>query len=929
MVRKPMLIKIIKRTVYGLIITLALYGMGVAWNFVFGAEKGPSGKDTGYQFELPSGYKGAANLTPLGAGTDDQVYLTADELDSYLKAVGRTDIAVPTVEELAQALEASFNSLADNVSVLEDGQFSRTGGADSEKDLADLSDTALEIVILDKIAQNLANSLNSLQTLSFEDDKLKAYQEELSQYTSGILSVVNSARTALENNEITSVRYFKPLASVAVDPPPPPPDIDDGDISDDLQEVIDQISDLIDTVKELIDLINSDLIDLLRKLLEGALSRNDLNAFFDKLQKHELANIEAAREDVNKLINEVMLELKEQPLLIDSLEFGTLLRSKGITRIVADDAVCGAFGFRVNDECVQIRKEGRIIVNPDDYLFEEPLQKARHFAYCFFAPWRHFPFGDEYTPGLGIENRAQDIADLIASGSNNVCPEPSFTQPLTSDDYKKFHVRADIPTDAYGCDPRETTNCVNKCSSAYICRRMAENAGGDPFSDQLCQSDQIRNIMRQSLLNGLARKKNKVVNSPPYTWYTKNRCEVLLGTFVNTTNAVGAILRNTEKSLGDESAIAQVQPNLEMSLGFKVDWDWGEFLKAFDPKNQPASVFSYAQSAVQSIVQDYKKNREVQFIAGQGLRPAQYIIGLKDYKPERYKEYLQWLYARECRGEDLPAGEGTPVNTSSCPDYPGGKPPPDGDYYFFTTEDIIAPAVILREKIAAAMQAQFDLTQKAFKLNPSPEHILPSTREICPGGWIFNSESDTYACKKGIFNRDIGKLPAPFEDEANYADLSKAAPEYLKYVNQGLLEPGTRAPGRLREYNYPDTVYGSGRGSLDEIVPPGGTPRVPGQKATVIRLRDKATINNYFRDVAQLYDQPLSKVLKEWFESDLCRAFYRSKGACEADSANVGRDPIQGYIGATTCKWTVVNNYADPDYPGYCSGDPFQVITNN
>lgn len=56
------------------------------------------------------------------------------------------------------------------------------------------------------------------------------------------------------------------------------------------------------------------------------------------------------------------------------------------------DPMC-LYGVRTNDgECIVIKLEGRIITNPDDFLFEEPIQKARDFLYCYFGAWRHYPW---------------------------------------------------------------------------------------------------------------------------------------------------------------------------------------------------------------------------------------------------------------------------------------------------------------------------------------------------------------------------------------------------------------------------------------------------------------------------------------------------------------------------------------------------------
>lgn len=170
-------------------------------------------------------------------------------------------------------------------------------------------------------------------------------------------------------------------------------------------------------------------------------------------ESYDLAKIMKAREDVNKLIFEAFSELRSEPLLIEFQQINQAcgitsgaplptnkpgftsgefpegkclfytqvqeyLRSRGLEIVsqpfnpsglsgpaVDKSAVLGAiergddplclYGVRTNDgQCITIKLEGRIITNPDDFLFEEPVQKARDFLYCYFGPWRHFPWGE-------------------------------------------------------------------------------------------------------------------------------------------------------------------------------------------------------------------------------------------------------------------------------------------------------------------------------------------------------------------------------------------------------------------------------------------------------------------------------------------------------------------------------------------------------
>src|SRR3989338_1738204 len=135
----------------------------------------------------------------------------------------------------------------------------------------------------------------------------------------------------------------------------------------------------------------------------------------------ELAKIEKAREDVNKLNFEVQRELTGQGVIIEAKD-------------------------PVTNQKYTIKKEGRIITNPDDFFFEEPLQKARDFTYCYLAPWKHFALDSndqQYCDELGLEDdqcTTSKICELIPSETPNgitQCPSDiirdQIKQQLLSD----------------------------------------------------------------------------------------------------------------------------------------------------------------------------------------------------------------------------------------------------------------------------------------------------------------------------------------------------------------------------------------------------------------------------------------------------------------------------------------------------------------
>ncbi len=117
----------------------------------------------------------------------------------------------------------------------------------------------------------------------------------------------------------------------------------------------------------------------------------------------ELQKIEKAREDVNKLILSVQQELKD----------------RGTVRNITDP---------VTKADMVIFQPGRIIHNVDDFLYEEPIQKARDFLYCVFGgnltvrpslgldplgpppnnTWIIYPWGKTRAESLELQKKLRD-----------------------------------------------------------------------------------------------------------------------------------------------------------------------------------------------------------------------------------------------------------------------------------------------------------------------------------------------------------------------------------------------------------------------------------------------------------------------------------------------------------------------------------------
>lgn len=142
----------------------------------------------------------------------------------------------------------------------------------------------------------------------------------------------------------------------------------------------------------------------------------------DFITSFELAKTEQARADVAKLIRDTLNELKGEgnviPLYNEDIKtIAAYLKDKGIKINLTDqnkDENC-VTGIRLdNGDCVIIKKESRIIRNVDDFLNEEPIQKARHYVNCALGRWKDFPFAaaDEESGRIRDEMRKEFLLKL-------------------------------------------------------------------------------------------------------------------------------------------------------------------------------------------------------------------------------------------------------------------------------------------------------------------------------------------------------------------------------------------------------------------------------------------------------------------------------------------------------------------------------------
>lgn len=249
-----------------------------------------------------------------------------------------------------------------------------------------------------------------------------------------------------------------------------------------------------------------------------------------ELKAFELAKIEKAREDVNKLIQETIKELKDQPLvitdasnLIDNLartNVQKILRLNGLSvegqLVTLVAGIACPTGILVNaepgsssPECWVIKQSSRVVENLDDYLYEEALQKSRDAIMCLLAPWNHWPLG-EYngevvTTNVNGSTTPTYIDDFIFGRNLGFCDET-----------------APFPYDV------QRTTTLNECSTQYICAIARRQAGLRPdmfsphfedYKQKLCPSDRIKEDLKREFLTSLMRKHRAIEFMPPEIWY--------------------------------------------------------------------------------------------------------------------------------------------------------------------------------------------------------------------------------------------------------------------------------------------------------------------------------------------------------------------------------------------------------------------------
>ena len=417
---------------------------------------------------------------------------------------------------------------------------------------------------------------------------------------------------------------------------------------------------------------------------EYSLHSTLLQKQLDTEASRELARVEKARNDVNRLVASVYDELRTTQIKLPD-ENAKILQSMGIavndpqkTSASGSEFCRASYETQVDIEgvsqCLAVQQEARIITNIDDYIFEEPIRKAADFLFCYLGDWRHFP--------IDYINSADNCENLI--GKEN-CSEQDIISKL----------------DSLGKD-RNNKFINGEIGITEVCDAMRDL----PDKGIKCSADIIRDIIKYNTLNQISRKDRTFTLMPPQTWYTPERCKIIES--VLTTSDTCDINKDQSpscetpykknlKRMSNNKDSIYGNPTLKLTPDNDPLWSFDKVLESFQvSENSVTGLQDKALNQALKIINDYTELNKIQYQTGKGLRPSTYIIGFKDYLDSETFTILQ---------EDKIF---TPL-----PTYWKNKNP-QGQYFFFDTGIVISPTVILLNKLESAIQAQFDLARDTF-----------------------------------------------------------------------------------------------------------------------------------------------------------------------------------------------------------------------
>ena len=371
----------------------------------------------------------------------------------------------------------------------------------------------------------------------------------------------------------------------------------------------------------------------------------------------ELQKIEKAREDTAKLFQEVQEELQDFGQAFD-------LEKVGASDERLEGTGAGLFQTGENPLFISPLKGNRIINDPLEFLNGEPMMAARIVAACIM----NYSIWDQEGKTLWDDSRIDGaIRTALLDG---------------------------VEKESYGRDPEASVLNLKRAKAKLLTTLQFGDwpfyagTGGSPL--QLEEPVGLRDSV------------SALFNSESFaTVYP--RCDASMKTLRLDTPISAAVkileglghssLDPSTPREGSELATPAAKAAMIRSMLFLTtlprniigvrDATWEEISEAFGAKTAMAArdVAALAYQAANSTAIRIAKLRELQFLAGQGIRPEN-------------------LYLTQ----NEPASSCPPELPGLCREY----------RIELNTEYVISPAVVLLQKMQAATQAQFDLAGQGF-----------------------------------------------------------------------------------------------------------------------------------------------------------------------------------------------------------------------
>ena len=632
----------------------------------------------------------------------------------------------------------------------------------------------------------------------------------------------------------------------------------------------------------------------------------------------ELRDIIKAREDVNKLVATVYNELRTQQVAIapDNInpDLRNVLQSVGIAVSNPGDTtngeqaegtqeICKASYYvkaqvgAEQEQCVAVAQEARLITNQDDYIYEEGRRRAMDTLFCYLGDWRHFPIGK-------INDPSNCFQVGVTSDPLESCSVQDIWNALSEQLDTQFTDMDGVASPTIWTDDQSVFN---------LCEGM--RALG-----LKCAQDTLRDYIKYSEIDKITRKDRTVILAPPQTWYTPERCRIIDAFLPSKYEYYNPPKQNTPytkviKSITSLLNTSNVTSSFDLTnilFGSKFgnptitktpsdmipsEYTIEKELQAINvPENGFSGLAAKAEALANQIIQEVTELRKLQYANGEGLRDATLRIGWLDYDWEETNSLGQTPLLGKYEALDLLNVDALAKGKKIDPIHPNKifKPlacywgvesstangcwsigsealTPTGKPFYFDTGIVISPISITKSKLQSAIQAQFDLAQKAFKDDeslkiqgdsPSQGYCLleggntscvPDSCSICNKNPCVASKGLNCTEETSSPNPQSGNQPANLP----FGECGAAGPTPNYTIGITLPAPWEDAAVNLSSAINPLTGEPYTYGSPGEFNPPF---RIPGIN------------NNYFNflynDVFQLYHTPFPDVLAGWFRLD-------------------------------------------------------------